>query len=123
MTISTIVLSIKGVFGGGRGTGGSAPKDEGVWKTWLETLANALKRHVRKTLEALPAVVGSVVGAILSFLGKAVGFVAEHTCALIVFVAGLVGVWLMQKGIRSFSMLVLSSLLFFCLGQTCLTPS
>ena len=38
-----------------------------------------------------------VSGAILSFLGKAVGSVAEHTWALIVFVAGLVGVWLMLK--------------------------
>ena len=40
---------------------------------------------------------GSVVGAILSFLGKAVGFVAEHTWALIVFAVGLIGVWLMQR--------------------------
>ena len=45
----------------------------------------------------MPAVAGSVVGAILNFLGKAVGFVAEHTWALIVFVAGLVGWWFMQK--------------------------
>ena len=28
MTISTIVLAITGVFGGGRGIGGSPPKDE-----------------------------------------------------------------------------------------------
>ena len=41
----------------------------------------------------LPAIVGSVIGAILSIFGKAVGFVAEHTCALIVFVAGLIGLW------------------------------
>ena len=40
---------------------------------------------------------GSVVGAILSFPRKAVGSVAEHTWALIVFVAELIGVWLMQK--------------------------
>ena len=40
-------------------------------------------------LEALSAIVGSVFGTILSFLGKVVGFVAEHTRALIVFVAGL----------------------------------
>ena len=40
---------------------------------------------------------GSLVAAILSFLGKAVGFVAEHTWALIVFVAGLIDSWLMQK--------------------------
>ena len=40
---------------------------------------------------------GSVVAAILSFLGKAVGSVAEHTLALIIFVAGLNSVWLIQK--------------------------
>ena len=56
-----------------------------------------LKRLAGKAIEALPAVVGSVAGAILSFLEKTVGFIAEHTWALIVFVAGLVGWWLMQK--------------------------
>ena len=45
----------------------------------------------------MPAIVVSVVGAILSFLGKIVGFAAENTWALIFFVAGLVGRWLMQK--------------------------
>ena len=44
-----------------------------------------LKRLAGKAVEALPAIVGSVVGAILSFLGKAVGFVAGHAWALIVF--------------------------------------
>ena len=97
MTISTIVLAITGAFGGGGGTGGSTPKDEGILKKWLDRLADVLKKLVGKAVEALPAIVGSVVGAILSFLGKAVGFVAEHTWTLIVFVAGLVGWWLMQK--------------------------
>ena len=97
MTISTILLTITGVFGGGRGTGGSPPKEEAVLKKWLDGLANALKRLAGKTVEALAAIVGSVVGAILSFLGKTVGFVSEHTWALIVFVARLVGCWLMQK--------------------------
>ena len=46
--------------------------------------------------KALPAIVGSVVGAILSVLGKAVGFLAEHTWVLIAFVVGLNGAWLMQ---------------------------
>ena len=95
MTISTIVLAITGVFGGGGGgTGGSPPKDEGILKNGL---ADALKRLAGKAVEALPTIVESVVGAILSFLGKTVGFVAENTWALIVFVAGLVGWWLMQK--------------------------
>ena len=97
MTISTIVLAITGVFGGG-GVGGGPPlNDEGVLKKWLDRLANALKRLAGKAVETLPAIIGSVVGAILSFLGKAVGFVAGHTLALTVFVARLVGWWLMQK--------------------------
>ena len=66
-------------------------------KKWLDRLADALKRLAVITTEALPAIVGSVAGAILSFLGKAVEFVADHKWALIVFVAGLVGWWLMQK--------------------------
>ena len=51
---------------------------------------------------------GSVVSAILNFHGKAVGFVAEHTWALMVLVAGLVGWWLMQKlkRVRSLPVLV-----------------
>ena len=48
----------------------------------------------------MPAIVGSVVGVILSFLGKAIGFVAEHAWALIFFLTGLIGVWLMQMVLR-----------------------
>ena len=98
VTISTIVLAITGDFGGGgRRTGGSTPKDKGVLKKWLDRLADALKRLAGKAVATLPAIVGSVIGETLSFLEKAIGFVAEHTWVLIVFVAGLVGWWLMQK--------------------------
>ena len=94
MTIAAIVLAITGVFGGGGGgTGVSPPKDRGV----LDRLADALKRLAGKAAEALPAIIGSVVGAALSFLGKTVGFVSEHAWTLIVFVTGLIAVWLMQK--------------------------
>ena len=55
------------------------------------------KRLTGKAVEALPAIVGSIVGAILSFLGKAAGFVAEDAWALIVFAVGLIGVWFMQR--------------------------
>ena len=65
MTISTIVLAITGVFGGGGST--SPPKNEGTSKKWLNKLTDALKRLVGETAEALSAIVGSVVGAILSF--------------------------------------------------------
>ena len=43
MTISMMVLAITGVFGGGRGAGGSPPKDEGILKKWLDRLADVLK--------------------------------------------------------------------------------
>ena len=96
-SIATIALSVIGDFGGGRGTGGSLLKDEGALKKWLDRLADALKRFAGKAVEALPAIVGAVVGLILSFPGKTTGFVAEHTLALILFVAGLVCWFLMQK--------------------------
>ena len=97
MTISTIALAITGVCGGGGGGGGSLPKDEGDLNKWLNRLADPLKRLEGKAAKALPAILESVFGAILSFLGKTVGFVAEHTWASIVFVAGLIGVWLIQR--------------------------
>ena len=65
-------------------------------KKWLNRLADALKRLAEKAVEALPAIVRSIVGAILSFLGKAVEFIAERTWALIAVFAGLIGVWLKQ---------------------------
>ena len=55
-------------------------------------LANALKRLAGKAIEAMPAIMGSVADAILSFLGKAVEFFAKYTWALIAFAAGLIGV-------------------------------
>ena len=73
MTITTIVLSITGVFRRGGGGGSvSQQKDEGTLNKWLNRLANALKRLAGKAVEALSTIVGSVVGGILSFLSKAV---------------------------------------------------
>ena len=45
-----------------------------------------------KPIEALLAIVRSVAGAMLGFLGKAVPFAVEHTLTLIAFVVGLIGV-------------------------------
>ena len=46
----------------------------------------------KKAFRAFPAALGSFFGAFLSFLGKIVGFVAEHTWALIVFVVQHIGI-------------------------------
>ena len=98
MTISTIVLAITGVYGGGSGgVGGPPSKYKETLKKWLDRLANAFKRLAGKAVEVLPAIVGSVAGVILSFLGKAAGFVAGNTLAIIAFAAAVIGMWLMQK--------------------------
>ena len=97
MIISTIVLAVTG----GGGAPGSPPKDEGEFRKWLKKqlnrLADALKRPAGKAVAALPGIIGSVVGAILSFLGKAAGFLAQHTWALIVFAVGLIDVSLIRR--------------------------
>lgn len=61
----------------------------------------ALKRHAGKAAEALSAIAGSVVSAILNFIDEAIGSPSEHKQALIALVAGLlvacIVVWLKQK--------------------------
>ena len=91
MTIPTVVLATTGVFGGGgRGTGGSPEKDERALKKWTH-------KTCKKCHWSIACYCRKCCWCNLSFLWKAVGFVAKHTWALIAFVAGLVGVWLMQK--------------------------
>ena len=81
MTIWTNVLAITGVFGGVEGCSAAPPKCKEAFKNWLRRLADTPKRLAGKASEALLVIVGSVVGAILSFLGKTVEFVSEHTWA------------------------------------------
>ena len=90
MAISKIVLAI---------TGGDSPptEEKGVLKKWLDRLADALKRLTKNVVKELSVIAGRIFGAILSFLGKTIGFVAENTWALIVFVVGFIGWLLMQK--------------------------
>ena len=69
MTISTISLATVGAFGAENEEEEEEevlPKDEGTLNNWLNRLANALKRLAEKAVEALSAIVRSVVGAILS---------------------------------------------------------
>ena len=95
--ISTIVLAATG----GSGAPGSPLEDEGEFRKWLKKqlnrLANALKCLAGKAVVALPGIIGSVVGVILSFLGKTIGFLAQHTWALIAFAVGLIGAWFIRR--------------------------
>ena len=68
-----------------------------LYQKMKKLCTDTLERLTRKDVEALLAIMRSVVATILSFLDKAVGLVAEHTWVLIYFVAGLIGLWLMQN--------------------------
>ena len=54
-----------------------SPADEGIYKRWLNRVVDVLKRLAGKSAEALHAIIRSIAGATLSFLGKVVGWVAK----------------------------------------------
>ena len=86
MNISTIALASRGDFGEGRVI---LTKRCGRFeKKWLSKPADALKWLAGEAVEALRAIVVSHVGAILSCVVKSA---AEHTRAIIVFFAELIG--------------------------------
>ena len=97
MIISTIVVSLTG-GGGAASSGGPPPKNNNKLIEWfkdkLKRLSNALKRLAGKAVGALPGIIGSVFGAILNFLAKAVGFAAKYVWTFLVFIVGVVATWL-----------------------------
>ena len=54
-------------------------------------------RRDGKAVEALLAIVGSVIDIILSDLGKTVGFVVKNKWAFIVVIVGSIGISLIQN--------------------------
>ena len=98
MTVPTIIIAITGVFGEGGSpiTSGTSPaKDQEALKKWSSSLTEALKKLAGKAVDVLSAFVGNVAGAVLKF--RKAEFVAENTWILIVFVAELIGLWIMGK--------------------------
>ena len=94
MAISTLVLALTG----GRGTvtppsPPPAPSDKGGLREWakktLQALGRVLAKLAGKAAAALPGIIGSIVSWLLSTLGKAAGWLAEHVWALAVAVGGL----------------------------------
>ena len=98
MIISTIVVSLTGGGGAASSGGGPTPKDNNKLVEWfkdkLKRLSNALKRLAGKAVGALPGIIGSIFGAILNFLAKAVGFAAKYVWTFLVFIVGAVATWL-----------------------------
>ena len=102
MILSTIVQVITGAFEGGRWEGPAASESL-LPKRWrdLEKMVKQATRCTQKTCWKdrwnIARHRGSVVDTVFSFLGKADGVVTEHIWDLSAFVAGLIGLWLMQK--------------------------
>ena len=96
MTVSSLVAWLTG--GGGAPAPTPAPPipDKGGIKEWVKRQLNAIKRLLSRLAEkaaaALPGIIGSVVSWLLSTIGKAVGWLAENTWALIVGAVGLLAI-------------------------------
>ena len=94
MAISTLVLALTGGASGGSAvTPPPPPSDKGGLREWakktLQALGRVLAKLAGKAAVALPGIIGSIVSWLLSTLGKATGWLAEHLWALVVGVVGL----------------------------------
>ena len=91
--ISTLVLSLTGGTAGGSasGGGGGGPKQgDGFVKRQLLKLKDLLMKLGNKAIDALPGIIGSVVGWLFKTAGEAVSYVANHIWLLfLMFIAGV----------------------------------
>ena len=97
LIIESIVTSVIGGSSGGK----PPPKDEKGVRKWfqdkLKALARLFGKLASKAASALPGIIGSIISGILNFMKKAVGFLAEHTWALIVGIVGFIGYALLYR--------------------------
>ena len=94
MVISTLVLALTGgASGGSTVTPPPPPSDKGGLQEWakktLQALGRVLAKLAGKAAVTLSGIIGSIVSWLLSTLGKATGWLAEHLWALVVGVVGL----------------------------------
>ena len=103
LIISTIVVALTGTSSASASASGKTPppKDENKLKKWvknvLQRLANALSRLAGKAAAALPGIIGSVIGAVLNYLSKAVGLSCQKPWAFIVFIVWSYSILVVRK--------------------------
>ena len=106
LAISTIVLAIPGVSGGGAAAPPQPPgPGKGGAKEWikkqLQSLGRILAKLAGKAAAALPGIIGSIVSWLLSLLGKTAVWLAGNLWAVLLAVGGLLLVaareWLLPK--------------------------
>ena len=112
ITIASILTAIRmaiGVLfeallpGGGGGTVASPPppKDEKGVKEWLrnklKALASLLGRLGVKAAEALPGILGAIIGWVLNRAAEVVGWVSQNLWAMVVGISGLLYTYLVTS--------------------------
>jgi len=86
--VSTIVLAVQKIFGGGGPTPAPTPSGRGGVTDWvkkqLKTIASWLKALAGKAASALPGIIGGIVSWLLKTAGSVAAWLAENLWALAV---------------------------------------
>ena len=97
MAIGVLVAALLPGSGGAAvapGGGDPPPKDEKGLKEWvrskLKALASLLGKLGMKAAEALPSIIGGIIGWILNRAKDKVGWVSQNLWALVVGIGGLI---------------------------------
>ena len=100
MTISTIILAIKNVFGirGNSGSKSPSSNDPDTVRQWvkkkLQALARLLGKLGAKALASLPAILGSIISWVLGMFRKVVELAARYTYVFITFITTIIEYYL-----------------------------
>ena len=103
MTIGVLVEVLLPGSGGATASGGGEPppKDEAGLKEWisnkLKALASLLGRLGIKAAEALPGVIGGIIGWILNRVADVLGWVSQNLWALVVDIGGLIYTYMVMR--------------------------
>ena len=102
MAIRVLVEALLPGGGGAAASGDEPPpKDEAGLKEWirnkLRALASLLGRLEAKAAEALPGIIGGIIGWILNRASDVVGWVLQNLWALVVGLGGLIYIYIVMR--------------------------
>ena len=104
MAIGVLVAALLPGSGGAAaasGGGDPPPKDEKGLKEWvrskLKALASLLGKLGMKAAEALPGIIGGIIGWILNRVKDVVGWVSQNLWALVVGIGGLIYMYMVTR--------------------------
>ena len=96
--VSTVVLAVQKIFGGGGPTSAPTPPGHGGATDWvkkqLKTIASWLKALAGKAAAALPGIIGAIVSWLLKTAGSVAVWLAEHLWALAIALVAAAAVYM-----------------------------